>query len=85
MNLPLLSLRAFYHTLLLLLQFFFRVCPRQTDLTEACFGTNFLTRVDTGQRDTWLTSQDNWVMQYRCQWRHYKWQYRFSMSSTMRL
>jgi hypothetical protein len=25
-------------------KFMFRVCPRQTNLDEACFGTNYLTR-----------------------------------------
>jgi hypothetical protein len=51
--------------LLLLLQFNFRICDRQTNLDDACFGSNYLTRADTGQRDTWLTNKDDWVMQYR--------------------
>jgi hypothetical protein len=25
-------------------KFFFRVCPRSSDLDEACFGSNYLTR-----------------------------------------
>jgi len=25
-------------------KFMFRICPRQTNLDEACFGTNYLTR-----------------------------------------
>lgn len=34
----------------------FRVCPRTTNLDEACFGSNYLVRADNGQRDTWITS-----------------------------
>lgn len=48
-------------------KFMFRICPRQTSLDEACFGTNYLTRVDNGEVDTWLLSgAAEWVMQYRC-------------------
>jgi hypothetical protein len=52
--------------LLLLLQFNFRICDRQTNLDDACFGSNYLMRADNGQRDTWLmTGAEDWVMQYR--------------------
>ncbi len=32
----------------------FRVCPRSTNIDEACFGTNYLTSADTGERSFWL-------------------------------
>lgn len=35
-------------------KFSFRVCPRRRDLDAACFGSNYLTRVDNGQRDYWI-------------------------------
>lgn len=47
-------------------KFMFRVCPRQTNLDEACFANNYLTRVDNGEADTWLLSgAAEWLMQYR--------------------
>ncbi|KAF8065624.1 celF [Scenedesmus sp. PABB004] len=47
-------------------RFYYRVCPRTAPLDEACFGTNYLTRVDNGQRDTWLMSDAaNWTAAYR--------------------
>eukprot|EP00775_Hariotina_reticulata_P005809 gene5809-6049_t len=47
-------------------KFFFRICPRSTGLDEACFGTNYLTRVDNGQVDTWLlSSQMTWTLTYQ--------------------
>ncbi|KAF6265045.1 glycoside hydrolase superfamily [Scenedesmus sp. NREL 46B-D3] len=47
-------------------KFSFRVCPRSSSLDEACFGTNYLTRVDNGQRDTWImTPQMDYTMAYQ--------------------
>eukprot|EP00775_Hariotina_reticulata_P014862 gene14862-15054_t len=47
-------------------KFFFRVCPRNNNLDEACFGSNYLIRSDSGQRDTWITSPAmQWSMPYR--------------------
>lgn len=53
-------------------KFSFRICPRpgagprQANLTESCFGNNYLTRADNGQRDTWIMAMDtNFTMRYR--------------------
>lgn len=47
-------------------KFSFRVCPRSSSLDEACFGSNFLTRVDNGQTDTWImTSQMDYSLTYQ--------------------
>lgn len=50
-------------------KFSFRLCPRTTNLDDACFGSNFLVRADNRpQRDFWLlTGNDNtnYTMQVR--------------------
>ena len=48
-------------------KFSFRICPKTSDLTESCFGSNYLIRVDNGQRDTWVISKDvyDYTMTYQ--------------------